>query len=189
MDTHINTVTLSFLVKQGKQVKDIKELITCVCCTVLSILLPADTLGLTAHDEYELAVRALGACTWYLKESYLDQQLLFMGRFELYQPRDLVDTTGPAVTVVPKLSFSRHMASIETLKYILVHKLPCTEKSGSVAAFFFFSSHLHSTHKRMTLVQESILSNVNQLLLMLFNIDSCTKVDIKQSKSSVAQSD
>jgi hypothetical protein len=100
-------------------------------CTVLLLLLPADALGLTAHDEYELAVRALGACTWYLKESYLDQQLLSLGRFELYQPRDLIHTTGPAVTV-PKLSFSRHMASIGTQKHIIAQKLSCTEKPGYV---------------------------------------------------------
>jgi len=86
--------------------------------------LSADALGLTAHDDYELAVRALGACTWYLKESYLDQQLLSMGRFELYQPRDLVDIKGTAVTVVSGPSFSRHMASIGTL----LHKPPCTVK-------------------------------------------------------------
>lgn len=115
MDTHIyiNTVILSFHVKQGNLVKYINQ--TCVFSTVLSILLPADTLGLTAHDEYELAVRALGACAWYLKESYLDQQLLSMGRFELYQPQDLAGTKEPATTVVPIPSFSRHMASIEIL--------------------------------------------------------------------------
>lgn len=81
----------------------------------------ADTLGLTAHDNYELAVRALGACTWYLKESFLDQQLLSMGRFEVYQPQDLVDTAGPFFTVVSKSSFSKHMASIGSL----IHKLGC----------------------------------------------------------------
>ncbi|PNF27299.1 DNA mismatch repair protein Msh6 [Cryptotermes secundus] len=69
----------------------------------------ADTLGLTAHDNYELAVRALGACTWYLKESFLDQQLLSMGRFEIYQPHDLVENARPVLTVVSKASFSKHM--------------------------------------------------------------------------------
>lgn len=81
----------------------------------------ADTLGLTAHDNYELAVRALGACTWYLKESFLDQQLLSMGRFEVYQPQDLVDNAEPALTMVSKPSFSKHMASIGSL----IHKHSC----------------------------------------------------------------
>lgn len=81
----------------------------------------ADTLGLTAHDNYELAVRALGACTWYLKESFLDQQLLSMGRFEIYQPHDLVDNARPVLTMVSKASFSKHMASIGSI----IHKLGC----------------------------------------------------------------
>ncbi|XP_069702294.1 DNA mismatch repair protein Msh6 isoform X2 [Periplaneta americana] len=76
---------------------------------IKQFLSEADSLGLTAHDDYELAVRALGACTWYLKESFLDQQLLSMGQFELYQPRDLVSTDGSTKTVSSKPSFSKHM--------------------------------------------------------------------------------
>jgi len=68
-------------------------------------------LGLTAHEDYDLAVRALGACTWYLKDSYLDQQLLSMGRFELYQPQDLLEAKGPVMNAGSKPSFSKHMAS------------------------------------------------------------------------------
>ncbi|XP_021924020.1 DNA mismatch repair protein Msh6 isoform X2 [Zootermopsis nevadensis] len=91
--------------------------------TLKQFLNEADTLGLTAHDEYELAVRALGACAWYLKESYLDQQLLSMGRFELYQPQDLAGTKEPAATVVPIPSFSRHMV----LDGITLHNLSILE--------------------------------------------------------------
>jgi hypothetical protein len=87
----------------------------------LCVSLAADALGLTAHDNYELAVRALGACTWYLKESFLDQQLLSMGRFEVYRPQDLVGTVGPTLTVVSKPSFTKHMASIGSY----FHKLSC----------------------------------------------------------------
>uniref|UniRef100_A0A2Z5U638 Putative DNA mismatch repair protein Msh6 n=1 Tax=Reticulitermes speratus TaxID=60591 RepID=A0A2Z5U638_9NEOP len=69
----------------------------------------ADTLGLTAHEDYDLAVRALGACTWYLKDCYLDQQLLSMGRFELYQPQDLLEAEGPIMNSGSKPAFSKHM--------------------------------------------------------------------------------
>ncbi|PSN56585.1 hypothetical protein C0J52_01554 [Blattella germanica] len=74
-----------------------------------TFLSEADSLGLSAHDDYELAVRALGACTWYLKSCFLDQQVLSLGQFELYQPRDLADGEVPALVPTNKPSFSRHM--------------------------------------------------------------------------------
>lgn len=84
------------------------------CAVCISIA--ADTLGLTAHEDYDLAVRALGACTWYLKDCYLDQQLLSMGRFELYQPQDLLEAEGPIMNSGSKPAFSKHMASVGTTR-------------------------------------------------------------------------
>ncbi|XP_022106903.1 DNA mismatch repair protein Msh6-like [Acanthaster planci] len=49
----------------------------------------SDTLGHSAKEGYELAVSALGACTWYLKKCCLEQELLSMGNFELYTPLDV----------------------------------------------------------------------------------------------------
>lgn len=37
-------------------------------------------------SDYELALSALGACMWYLKDSELDIQVLSMKKFELYNP-------------------------------------------------------------------------------------------------------
>uniref|UniRef100_A0A1B6HAN9 DNA mismatch repair protein n=1 Tax=Homalodisca liturata TaxID=320908 RepID=A0A1B6HAN9_9HEMI len=48
----------------------------------------SDSLGLTACDEADLAVKALGAVTWYLSRCQLDQQLLSMGQFTTYKPVD-----------------------------------------------------------------------------------------------------
>ncbi|KAF5272004.1 hypothetical protein FQR65_LT04985 [Abscondita terminalis] len=41
--------------------------------------------------EYELAVKALGACLWYLKDSELDIYMLSMKKFEIYRPVDCGD--------------------------------------------------------------------------------------------------
>ncbi|XP_033640935.1 DNA mismatch repair protein Msh6-like [Asterias rubens] len=49
----------------------------------------ADTLGHSAKDSSELAVSALGACTWYLKKSCLEHELLSLCNFELYVPLDV----------------------------------------------------------------------------------------------------
>ena len=55
----------------------------------LPIFSSADTLGHSAKDSSELAVSALGACTWYLKKSCLEQELLSLGNFEVYTPLDV----------------------------------------------------------------------------------------------------
>lgn len=41
-------------------------------------------------SEYELTLKALGACMWYLKDSELDIHVLSMKKFEMYHP---IDTT------------------------------------------------------------------------------------------------
>lgn len=41
-------------------------------------------------SEYELTIKSLGACMWYLKDSKLDIQVLSMGKFEWYDPLDLI---------------------------------------------------------------------------------------------------
>jgi DNA mismatch repair protein MSH6 len=44
---------------------------------------------LTATDDSELGVRALGAIVWCLSRSLLDHQLLSMAHFEVYVPIDM----------------------------------------------------------------------------------------------------
>lgn len=53
-------------------------------CTFHVIVYSAvgDPLGLTADSNYELAVSALGAITFYLRRNLLDVELLSMKRFE-----------------------------------------------------------------------------------------------------------
>jgi len=48
----------------------------------------SDSLGLTAGEGGELAVRSLGAVTWYLKNNLLDTELLSMAKFEEFCPVD-----------------------------------------------------------------------------------------------------
>ncbi|XP_071491838.1 DNA mismatch repair protein Msh6-like [Diadema antillarum] len=52
------------------------------------MLSEADSLGLTPKEGCELAISALGACTWYLKKCYLEEELLSMRNFEVYKPLD-----------------------------------------------------------------------------------------------------
>ena len=51
-------------------------------------ILPGDLLSRKVKDEYELAVRCLGALIWYLKFCYLDQDILSLKLFTEYVPLD-----------------------------------------------------------------------------------------------------
>ena len=62
------------------------------------------TLGLTAKEDCELAVRALGALVWYLKQCQLDQELLSRRCFQIYEP---IDQDKPEET--EKNPFGSHM--------------------------------------------------------------------------------
>ncbi|KAJ8951955.1 hypothetical protein NQ318_013625 [Aromia moschata] len=46
--------------------------------------------------EYELSIRSLGACMWYLKDSKLDIQVFSAGKFEWYDPLDLTSKENKA---------------------------------------------------------------------------------------------
>lgn len=47
--------------------------------------------------DYKLALSSLGACLWYLKHSKLDIQVFSIGKFELYEPLDLVPSSTKSV--------------------------------------------------------------------------------------------
>lgn len=47
---------------------------------------PDDSLGLTASDDSEQVVSALGACVWCLKRYLVDNELLSLGSFEVQRP-------------------------------------------------------------------------------------------------------
>lgn len=48
-----------------------------------------DPLNETCKKEFDLALRCLGACMWFLEDCLLDQQLFTLGCFEHYIPADL----------------------------------------------------------------------------------------------------
>ncbi|ELU18588.1 hypothetical protein CAPTEDRAFT_139957, partial [Capitella teleta] len=48
----------------------------------------ADPLGKTPREGSELALSALGAVIWYLRESLIDHELISMRNFEVYHPLD-----------------------------------------------------------------------------------------------------
>ncbi|XP_054273047.1 DNA mismatch repair protein Msh6-like [Macrosteles quadrilineatus] len=92
-----------------------------------------DTLGLTAHDDADLAVRALGAVTWYLSRCLLDQQLLSMGQFKVYVPVDcdssvVLEEKKPEDTIT-----ARHMIlDSVTLKNLHVLENSCGGTTGTL---------------------------------------------------------
>ncbi|XP_971522.4 probable DNA mismatch repair protein Msh6 [Tribolium castaneum] len=47
------------------------------------------TDGYNAKPEFELMVKALGGCLWYLHDSKLDIQVVSLGKFEIYQPLEM----------------------------------------------------------------------------------------------------
>ncbi|ESO97193.1 hypothetical protein LOTGIDRAFT_143393, partial [Lottia gigantea] len=53
-----------------------------------TMLADGDSMGMTASDNYELAISSLGAMTWYLQYCLLDEELLSMRKFEEYKPLD-----------------------------------------------------------------------------------------------------
>jgi len=57
--------------------------------TITKFLDQTDSLGLTANNEGEMTISALGAVVWYLSNGYLDQQLLSQKKFEEYKPMDM----------------------------------------------------------------------------------------------------
>lgn len=54
-----------------------------------------DHLGLTADDGWQLALRATGACIWYMSKCLVDAQIMSMAQFCAYEPPD----DRPAVSV------------------------------------------------------------------------------------------
>ncbi|XP_068210274.1 DNA mismatch repair protein Msh6 isoform X2 [Palaemon carinicauda] len=68
-----------------------------------------DTLGLTAHPDYELAVSALGALIWYLMDCRLEEQLLTRKLFVRYNPVDVAASEEKANKAsLPSFISNRH---------------------------------------------------------------------------------
>ncbi|XP_077990692.1 DNA mismatch repair protein Msh6-like [Glandiceps talaboti] len=65
---------------------------------IKKMLSETDTLGLTAKEDCELAISALGAITWYLKKCFLEDELLSMRNFTVYKPIDNLRSTTQTTT-------------------------------------------------------------------------------------------
>ncbi|XP_045216870.2 DNA mismatch repair protein Msh6-like isoform X2 [Mercenaria mercenaria] len=91
-----------------------------------AMMADSDALGRTASEEYSLAVSSLGALTWYLQYSLLDEELLSMKTFEKYEPLDNLKTADKSC----KTSFdfgTKHMV----LDGVSLSNLDVTENSSS----------------------------------------------------------
>ncbi|XP_078664804.1 DNA mismatch repair protein Msh6-like isoform X1 [Branchiostoma floridae x Branchiostoma belcheri] len=83
--------TLKFLAEKDYFSENEDEEKTGVSCwpeALKNMTSDADSLGLTAADNYDLGVSALGAVIWYLKRCYIDEEMLSMCNFEEYKPLD-----------------------------------------------------------------------------------------------------
>ncbi|XP_030829946.1 DNA mismatch repair protein Msh6 [Strongylocentrotus purpuratus] len=89
------------------------------------MLSDADSLGLTPKDGCEMALSALGACTWYLKKCCLEQELLSMRNFEVYKPLD-VEASKPS-SPLPSFTSKQHMV----LDSITLSNLDILENSST----------------------------------------------------------
>lgn len=70
-----------------------------------------DHLGLTPNSSYNLALRAMGSCLWYLSRCLIDQQIMDMARFSVYTPPDLIEmpTVEDLASQLAKKNFNKHM--------------------------------------------------------------------------------
>jgi len=56
-----------------------------------------DHLGLTPHDDYKLALKALGQCIFFIHKCKLEPKVLPMARYQLYVPPDQLADVKPTV--------------------------------------------------------------------------------------------
>jgi len=69
-----------------------------------------DSLGLTASDNCDLVVSALGAIVWCLRRCLVDHELLSLGNFEQYKPLDVAASSkDPDESLVSKTFAGQRM--------------------------------------------------------------------------------
>lgn len=59
-----------------------------------------------AKPEFELTLKALGACLWYLEDSKLDIQVVSLGKFQKYMPlsHTVQDTKGKSAMILDSVT-------------------------------------------------------------------------------------
>lgn len=69
-----------------------------------------DHLGLTPNQDYRLALKALGACLWYLTKCVIDEQIMAMARFNFYTPPDVkIEDLDKMMAKVVQKNYNKHM--------------------------------------------------------------------------------
>ncbi|XP_076457037.1 DNA mismatch repair protein Msh6-like [Babylonia areolata] len=91
---------------------------------IKAMMSDSDSLGLTAADGYDLAVRSLGAVVWYLQYSLMDHEVLSMMKFEQYLPFDRAPEKRDTTT------FSAHQRNM-VLDGVTLFNLEVTENAST----------------------------------------------------------
>uniref|UniRef100_A0A182K008 DNA mismatch repair protein n=1 Tax=Anopheles christyi TaxID=43041 RepID=A0A182K008_9DIPT len=89
----------------------------------------ADSLGLTPKESYQLALKALGGCVWYLQRCLLDQQVLSLATFEEYVP---FDENKEASAMVEKRLEAAKAKRFMVLDSITLNNLKIVGSEGSL---------------------------------------------------------
>lgn len=69
-----------------------------------------DHLGLTPNENSRLALKALGACVWYLTKCVIDEQIMSMAHFKYYVPPDVkVEDLDKMAAEIAKRNQNKHL--------------------------------------------------------------------------------
>lgn len=71
---------------------------------------PADHLGLTPKQNYRLALKAVGACVWYLTKCVIDEQIMSMAHYKWYIPPDIEPSQlDETIAAMATANMNKHM--------------------------------------------------------------------------------
>ncbi|XP_041765634.1 probable DNA mismatch repair protein Msh6 [Anopheles merus] len=89
-----------------------------------------DSLGLTPKESYQLALKALGGCVWYLQRCLLDQQVLSLATFEEYVPLD--EHREATETIAKRIDDAARAKRFMVLDSITLNNLKIVGSEGSL---------------------------------------------------------
>ncbi|XP_040156258.1 probable DNA mismatch repair protein Msh6 [Anopheles arabiensis] len=98
--------------------------------TLRTMLDETDSLGLTPKESYQLALKALGGCVWYLQRCLLDQQVLSLATFEEYVPLD--EHREATETIAQRIDDAARAKRFMVLDSITLNNLKIVGSEGSL---------------------------------------------------------
>ncbi|XP_061519596.1 probable DNA mismatch repair protein Msh6 [Anopheles gambiae] len=98
--------------------------------TLRTMLDETDSLGLTPKESYQLALKALGGCVWYLQRCLLDQQVLSLATFEEYVPLD--EHRETTETIAKRIDDAARAKRFMVLDSITLNNLKIVGSEGSL---------------------------------------------------------